>query len=148
MEENLERVKEKMREFFFKAANRLERCNEDEHGKVIKHLESMIKDFKDSKITSDLKPLSAISTVSAEVTLNTMLKYEMELVEVFIDIVGAIGLEYFLSKRGAVGAVTGLFRKVTGRTEWAMIERGLDAVTVFVGYIGSYEGEHGQRYGM
>jgi len=35
----------------------------------------MIKDFKDSKITSDLKPLSAISTVSTEVTLNTMLKY-------------------------------------------------------------------------
>lgn len=111
----------------------------------------MIKDFKDSKITSDLKPLSAISTVSAEVTLNTMLKYlkkEMELVEVFIDIVGAIGLEYFPSKGGAVGAVTGLFRKVTGRTEWAMIERGLDAVTVFVGYIGSYEGEHGQRYAI
>lgn len=115
------------------------------------HLESMIKDFKDSKITSDLKPLSAISTVSAEVTLNTMLKYlrkEMELVEVFIDIVGTIGLEYFPSKGGAVGAVPGLFRKVTGRTEWAMIERGLDAVNVFVGYIGSYEGEHGQRYGM
>jgi len=39
--------------------------------------------------------------VSAEVTLNTMLKYlkkEMELVEVFIDIVGAIGLEYFRLK--------------------------------------------------
>ena len=89
--------------------------------------------------------------MSAEVTLNTMLKYlkkEMELVEVFIDIVGAIRLEYFPSKGGAVGAVTELFRKVTGRTEWAMIERGLDAVTVFVGYIGSYEGEHGQRYGM
>ena len=29
-----------------------------------------------------------------------------------------------------------------------MIERGLDAVTVFVGYIGSYKGEHGQRYGI
>ena len=33
VEENLER--EKMREFFFKAANHLERCKEDEHGKVI-----------------------------------------------------------------------------------------------------------------
>ena len=52
VEENLERIKEKMREFFFKAANRLERCKEDEHGKIIQHLESMIKDFKDSKITS------------------------------------------------------------------------------------------------
>jgi len=57
VEENLERIKEMMREFFFEAANRLERCKEDEHGKIIQHLESMIKDFKGSKITSDLKPL-------------------------------------------------------------------------------------------